>query len=602
MTLLTTTPTGLVRDGQPHLIVSGAMHYFRVHPDLWQDRLRRLVAMGCNTLETYVAWNFHAPDPTTVRFDGWADLGAYLDLAAEEDLDVIVRPGPYICAEWEGGGLPGWLTSDPTLRVRCHDERYLAAVDDWFDQLVPVVAERQASRGGRVVAVQVENEYGSYGDDQAYLEHLRDGLRRRGIDELLVTSDGPSHAHLAAGSVTGAWATMNFGSRTREVLDFARTELPDQPQMCMEFWNGWFDHWGGTHHVRDAADAANELGVMLDNGMSVNFYMANGGTNFGLWSGANNYGTLQPTVTSYDYDAPIAEDGRLTPKFHAFREVIARHRSLPPLQEHLDRLAIDPDPAAVASRELPWQALTPASALPTWRQAGRHAPHPPAFDGLERGVQLLRRRVELQPGRDGTSAPLVLHGLADRASVFVDGHRVAVVDGDTTPVEVALDVAPQEVLVELLVENRGRTNFGAHMGDRKGILGGVWHGTHFLNGWEVLSWPLEEMGTQLATEALEVGTPSEAPPIGTCLVGVARFELDAGESGNAFVDTSNLGRGVCWFDGFCLGRYDAVGPQRTLYVPSPLVTPGTHCVTVLELDHAAPRLRLADGPLLGPVD
>ena len=250
--LLQPTPDGFLRAGDPHLIVSGALHYFRIHPEQWRDRLRRLVVMGCNTVETYVAWNIHQPSREVTTFEGFADLGRFLDIAAEEGLDAIVRPGPYICAEWENGGFPGWILADRNLRLRNRNAAYLQLVDAWFDQLIPVIAQRQAGRGGNVVMVQVENEYGSFGDDKAYLAHLRDGLVARGIEELLVTSDGPARMWLTGGTVDGALGTVNFGSRTLEVLAMAERELPDQPQMCMEFWNGWFNHWGeqiGRAHV-----------------------------------------------------------------------------------------------------------------------------------------------------------------------------------------------------------------------------------------------------------------------------------------------------------------------------------------------------------------
>src|SRR5699024_3713065 len=213
-------------------------------------RLGLLAAMGCNTVETYVPWNFHAPDPDTVDLTGWRDLGRFLEIAQQAGLDAIVRPGPYICAEWEAGGFPGWLLADPTMRLRVRDDRYEEAVAHWFDHLVPVIVEHQADRGGNVVMVQVENEYGSFGDDTGHLEWLRDGLLDRGITEMLVTSDGPGHAWLSGGVVDGAVPTVNFGSRTEQVLQMCDRELPGQPRMCMEFWHGWFDHWGEPHHTR----------------------------------------------------------------------------------------------------------------------------------------------------------------------------------------------------------------------------------------------------------------------------------------------------------------------------------------------------------------
>ena len=676
--LLTPTPAGLLRDGQPHVIISGALHYFRVDPGLWRDRLRRLVAMGCDTVETYVAWNVHQPAVGRTTFKNSADLGRFLDIAAEEGLDAIVRPGPYICAEWENGGFPGWLLADRNLRLRTSDPAYLRHVDAWFDELVPLIAERQASRGGNVVMVQVENEYGSYGDDTAYLEHLRDGLRRRGIDELLVTSDGPGRMWLSGGTVDGALATVNFGSRTDEVLDMLRRELPGQPYMCMEFWNGWFDHWGERHHTRDASDAAGELDRMLAAGMSVNFYMAHGGTNIGLTAGANHDGVLQPTTTSYDYDAPIAEDGTLTPKFHAFREVIARYRELPPLDEHLAQLGIDAEPAALAARELAIEHVVPVRDTDLFTRPARRAVVPPAFGdiGLERGVLRLSRDLELEAPRraDGGAAeltPLRLFGLADRAWVFVDGVRIgavglgAGVGADATGADSAdvpgpdpsaefplgrpddpavVDLAPftdellpgggrRTVRLDLLVENLGRVNFGPHLGQRKGILGGVWHEVRYLNGWDVDAWPLEDMGAELAGLVARAGadaadggaaggggSPVAATlvdgadvPAGTRVGGArpgtsataaslpllvsASFEVDT--PADAHLDVSGAGHGVAYVNGRCAGRYWSVGPQQTLFVPGTWIRPGRNDVLLLEFDRVPTRLALAATARLG---
>ncbi|CAI9406761.1 glycoside hydrolase family 35 protein [Aestuariimicrobium sp. T2.26MG-19.2B] len=579
------TPQGFLRDGQPHLIVSGAVHYFRVPPELWRDRLLRVKAMGCNTVETYVAWNFHAPTADQVDFSGWRDLELFLQTAAEIGLDAIVRPGPYICAEWEGGGFPGWLLRDRNLRLRVNDPGYLAHVDRWFDELIPRIARHQASRGGNVVMVQVENEYGSFGDDRAHLEHLRDGLLARGIDELLVTSDGPGQAWLSGGTVDGALATVNFGSRADEVIEMCRTELPDQPLMCMEFWNGWFDHWGEGHHTRPADSAAAELETMLAHGMSVNLYMAHGGTNFGLWAGANHHAEyleagLQPTVTSYDYDAAIGEDGRLTPKFHAFREVIGRHLDLAAANE---ALALVPEQKVLpeARLDLEWRGLVGTD---LWQRldSGGH-PHPPTFEdlGLERGALLLKRRTQLSDW----PATVKLLGLHDRAWVFCDGQYVGVCDRNdeapelTLPTSSASGEGRREVDLEILVESQGRVNFGPHLPDRKGILRGVWLSPRFLNGWQVTAWPLEQMAADLravaSSDAL-VGEPNGPS--------VATVTIDVDEPADTYLDTSGLGRGVVWVGDFCLGRFDQRGPQTTLYVPAPLLADGSTTITLLDFE------------------
>ncbi|ASK66102.1 beta-galactosidase [Brachybacterium avium] len=623
--LLRPTPDGFLRDGDPHLVISGALHYFRVHPEQWRDRLRRLVAMGCNTVETYVAWNVHQPAQDVTTFDGIADLGRFLDIAAEEGLDAIVRPGPYICAEWENGGFPGWILADRNLRLRNRNAPYLQLVDAWFDQLIPVIAERQAARGGNVVMVQVENEYGSFGDDKVYLAHLRDGLIARGIEELLVTSDGPARMWLTGGTVEGTLGTVNFGSRTLEVLAMAERELPAQPQMCMEFWNGWFDHWGEQHHERTGGDAAGELADMLNNGMSVNFYMAHGGTNFGLQAGANHDGTLQPTTTSYDYDAPIAENGALTEKFRAFREVVAQHRDLPSYEEHLAQLGLSELPATLPAGEVAIEKVTSLRGTERFTRPAEVHPTPPAFEdlGLERGLLRLSREIEIAAAeREGRTeiSPLKLYDLHDRAWVYVDGVYVGATGLDpaqadvphaertdaTDPAVVELtpfvdrllpDGGHRTVRVEILVENLGRVNFGPRLGERKGILGGVWQTIRYLNDWEADAWPLEEMGEELAgllenAPALAAETDADTSADNDALPVLVGAAFDAEAPTDTFLDVSAAGHGVAYVNGFCVGRYWNIGPQQSLYVPAPLVRPGRNEVLLLDLEKRPTALAL----------
>lgn len=339
-------------DGRPVRLLSGAMHYFRVHEAQWGHRLAMLRAMGLNCVETYVPWNLHEPRPGEFR-DPEA-LGRFLDAAHAAGLWAIVRPGPYICAEWENGGLPEWLTGPLGRRVRTRDAEYLRAVEAWFARLLPQVVARQCtetpgpggSGGGPVIMVQAENEYGSYGSDTGYLAWLVERLRALGVRVPLCTSDGPEDHMLSGGSVPGVLATVNFGSGAREAFATLRRHRADGPLMCMEFWCGWFAHWGRGEEPRAAEDAAAALREILECGASVNVYMAHGGTSFGGWAGANRAGELQdgelrPTVTSYDYQAPVDERGRPTEKFWRFREVLAAYADgpLPPVPEPLPVLA-----------------------------------------------------------------------------------------------------------------------------------------------------------------------------------------------------------------------------------------------------------------------
>jgi Glycosyl hydrolases family 35 len=579
---LTVGERGFQRDGAPHQILSGALHYFRVHPDLWADRLHRLRAMGLNTVETYVAWNFHEPTAGTYDFIGWRDVARFVELAGEQRLDVIVRPGPYICAEWDLGGLPAWLLADPARRLRCLDAGYLAAVDRWFDVLIPQLTPFLAGAGGPIVAVQVENEYGSYGDDAGYLAYLRDGLRRRGVTGLLVTSDGPAESMLDAGRVPGALATVNFGSGAMEAFRQLRRFQPSGPPMCMEFWNGWFDHWGEAHHVRDPDSAVAELEVMLRAGASVNFYMAHGGSNFGLWNGANLAdGDYQPTVTSYDYDAPIAESGALTEKFHRYRAAIASARTLP------DERLPD-DPPRLPPQSVPVGACAPLLAQLDWLADPVPAPVPLTMEqvGQSSGLIHYRARTRIPAG----PSTVTVRDLRDRAQVFVDGRPAGVLHRNDRPARLlTVHGTGRQVTLEILVENQGRVNYGPRLEERKGILGGVLIGGRHVFGWETTPVSLDD------PSRFRFGMPLDDGP------SLHRACVQLDQVGDGFLAFPGWEKGFVWVNGFLLGRYWAVGPQRTLYAPMPLWRPGENELILLELHGRGQSIELAAGPDLGPV-
>ncbi|MEU9856083.1 beta-galactosidase family protein [Streptomyces sp. NPDC047974] len=568
-------------------VVSGAFHYARVHPAQWRERLELCRAMGLDTVETYVPWNLHEPSPGTFRFDGLADVEGFLDQVAGIGLKAIVRPGPYICAEWDNGGLPAWLTGTPDIRVRTGDPAYLAAVDRWFDELVPRIAARQITRGGHVTMVQVENEYGSYGNDTGYLRHLRDGLRARGVDVPLFTSDAPTDLTLTGGLVEGAAATVNFGSKPEEAFEVLRRHRPQDPPFCMEFWNGWFDHWGGPHNERDAADAAAALEAMLKAGAGVNFYMVHGGTSFGVTAGANDDGRYLPTITSYDYDAPIDERGRPTEKFWAFREVIGRFRELPPPPRQATTPVL-PEAAVRFDRTLPLRESWTSLAQPP-----RRTPHPPTFEELGIAHGLVRHRTRIPGPRP--SRPLTLPGLADRAHVYAGGILLGIVDrGAGTAFD--LEVPAEGLDVEILVESMGRVNYGPLLGERKGLVGGVLHGGVYVHGWDVSALALPDLPAVDWAAAPAVG---DCPP--TRLPALLRGTFDAEEQADGFLALGGWGKGYVWVNGFCLGRYWGRGPQRTLYVPAPVVRSGPNELVVLELDHVeAPVATLEPHPGLGP--
>ncbi|HEX6447070.1 MAG TPA: beta-galactosidase [Streptosporangiales bacterium] len=576
-------------DGRPFRVISGAMHYFRTLPEQHLRRLELLRDMGLNTVETYVAWNVHEPLPGRYLWNGLASLEGFLDTAADLGLYAIVRPGPYICAEWDNGGLPAWLLRDRAARVRCYDAGYLSAVDRWFDQLIPRIASRQVHRGGNVILVQVENEYGSYGNDRPYLEHLSNGMRARGIDVPMITSDGPTDGQLTGGSLPGLLATANFGSKVKDALATLRRHQPQGPLMCTEFWDGWFDHWGERHHVRPAEEAASTLDELLDAGASVNIYMAHGGSNFGFWAGANRSAKddeLEPVVTSYDYDAPLDEAGRPTAKYWAFRDVISRYADVPAEPVRKDHLVL---PAGTLEVD---GYLELRTALDRIARPTRSAPMPLTFEELGLGGGIVRYRCGVKGPRD--EAPLRFDGLGDIAYVWVDDRFHGVLSGTES---LRLAVPANGVRLDLVVTAYGRTNFGPRIGDRKGIVGGVRHGDAFLHGWESTPIPLD------ALPMLDFGA---TPPVADGRRGPAfwRAPLILDEVADGFLGLPGWDYGYVWVNGFCLGRYDmASGPQQTLYIPWPLLRAGTNEVAVLELGEpsgrAAPRLTLCEDANLG---
>ncbi|MER8090386.1 beta-galactosidase [Streptomyces sp. NPDC094048] len=578
-------------DGKPVRLLSGALHYFRVHEAQWDHRLSMLRAMGLNCVETYVPWNLHEPRPG--RFRDVAALGRFLDAAQRAGLWAIVRPGPYICAEWENGGLPAWVTGRFGRRVRTRDEAYLGAVERWFTALLPQVVQRQIGRGGPVIMVQAENEYGSYGTDRVYLRQVAGMLRERGVTVPLFTSDGPEDHMLTGGSVPGLLATANFGSGAREAFEVLRRHQPKGPLMCMEFWCGWFEHWGAEPVVRDPARAADALREILECGASVNIYMAHGGTNFAGWAGANRSGPLQdqeflPTVTSYDYDAPIDEYGRPTEKFWLFRKVLAEYVDGP-----LPELPPEPAPPAVPVRARLTDHATLAAVLEALGDE-ESAPSgvPPTFEelGVDRGL------VRYQVAVPGPRRPYTLGvtGLRDRAVVYVNGVREGVLSDEDGTLDEPV-AGPAEV--ELWVESLGRVNYGPRLGEPKGITGGVLHERQFLHGVRARALRLEAFEEPDALAGLAFGSVDDGGEGGRTGLFRGTFEVTAvGGIGHAGLELPDWTRGFVWVNGFCLGRYWSAGPQRTLYVPGPVLREGANEVWVLELEGAgAPYAELGPG-------
>ena len=557
-------------NGEPFKIISGAFHYFRTVPEYWHDRIEKLVNMGCNTVETYIPWNFHEPEKGNFRFDGMHDIERFIHLAEKMGLYIIIRPSPYICSEWEFGGLPAWLLRDRNMRLRCSYEPYLNAVKEYYSVLIPKLVPHQCDRGGGVILVQLENEYGYYGNDTAYLEFLRDTLRELGVTVPFVTSDGPwSEPKFKSGMLNGALPTGNFGSGAEWQFGQMRKYIGEnKPLMCMEFWNGWFDAWGEEHHTTSPEKAASELDELLKRG-SVNFYMFEGGTNFGFMSGRNG-GSKTGDVTSYDYDAPLTEDGQITEKYRLFKEVIAKYTDIHeiPLTTEIRRRAYG---RISCTGKTDLFSVLDKISVPV------KSSYPLTMEdiGQDYGYILYRTKI-----RDiETVSEIRLEGAADRVQCYHNGEFVYTAFAENMWEKFEPQQKRTSGIIDLLCENTGRENFGTGLeNQRKGISGGMKINDHRHFGFEIYPLPLDER--QIAALDFGIGYIENTPAF-------YRFELDIDEPCDTFLDTDGFGKGCAFVNGFNIGRFWEIGPQKRLYIPAPLLQIGKNTIVIFETEGKA---------------
>jgi len=560
-----------VLDGQPFVVRSGEMHYARIPRAYWRDRMKKMRAMGLNTLCMYSFWNAHEPRPGTFNFSANLDLAAFIRTAQEEGLWVIVRPGPYSCAEWEFGGFPSWLLETPGLKVRSTDPQFIEAATRYMKRLLAEVAPLQITRGGPVIMLQVENEYGSFGDDKNYLNAIRKMIVDAGIDVTLYTSDGPAPKMLAGGTLPGLPSVINFGGAPqREFETFAKFRT-GVPRMCGEYWVGWFDHWGEKHHTGNNAVHLAGIDWMLEHNIGFNLYMVHGGTSWGFMNGANfslekGGKGYQPDISSYDYDSPIDEAGRLAPKFALYRDVIRKHL---PAGEKLP----DPPPP------LPMIALprfTFSESAPLLSLLGRPvaAERPKTFEDLQQdyGFVLYRTR-----GRKGGKAKLQVEDLRDYGVVYEGSRKLGTIDRRLA--ETSLDVTLFGGMpIDILVENMGRINFGPKLlEDHKGILGKVTLDGEDLTGWSMFSLPLKSLIDLQFTRRQTKG------------LAFYRAVVNTPKPADTYLDMRGWGKGCVWVNGQNLGRYWKVGPQQTLFCPGVWLHAGANEVIVLDLEDSGKR-------------
>lgn len=585
-------------NGKPFRILGGSFHYFRTHPKQWRDRLEKMKAAGLNTVTTYVAWNLHEQVRGKYEFRGLFNLPDFIRLVQKMGLHLIVRPGPYICAEWEFGGLPSWLLHDPNMTVRTSKYRpYLDHVTRFFDQLLPLLAKFTYKNGGPIMAFQIENEFGSYGHDVEYMQFLRGLYERFGIDELLFTSDGKDH--LYEGGLPGILTSVNFKNEPTAALDALEKFQPDKPLLVTEFWPGWFDHWGEDHHEMPEDEFTAKVDVILSRNASINFYMFVGGTNFGFWNGANaGDQTNLATVTSYDYDALIAEDGDVHPtKYKAFRKLLEKHHlvmngSSPKVPQNSPKIAFAEVSITKLLRMEDFIRLLPKK--PTASVDPMFMEFLSINDGSGQGYGWILYRSLFSSGNS-----LRLRGkLQDRALLFINGKLLKIIHSKSNvAVEQTIVLhAPLKQIntLDILVENMGRVNYMTLDDQRCGFQGSVQLDGKPLTPWQQISLDFSDefVSKVQQTSLWQSYNSAETSP---CLF---RGFLNTDSVEDTFLDMQSWTKGIVLVNGFNLGRYWNVGPQQTLYVPKPFLKIGKNEIIVFELEKPSDRLVFVSRPIL----
>ena len=553
-------------DGKPFQIISGEMHPARIPREYWRHRIRMAKAMGCNTIAVYLFWNYHESSPGVWDFrTGNHDIAAFIRMCGEEKMWVLLRPGPYVCAEWDWGGLPFYLLKTPDIKVRCMDPRYMSAVKRYITRVATEVAPLQCDKGGPILMTQIENEYGSYGNDRTYLETLRKWWRAAGISVPFYTADGATAYMLEAGSLPGCAIGLDSGGSDGD-FEQAFKQDPHVPAFSSETYPGWLTHWKEKWQRPDTSGILREVRYLLSHHRSFNLYVVHGGTNFGFTAGANAFSPVQfqPDVTSYDYDAPIDEQGNATPKYYALRKLIGEYtgKALPDV------------PAPVPAMEVASFNLEPFTSLWEHLPVGVQSPQPRPMENYGQHSGLILYRTHLIGHKSGNLTITEPH---DYAMVFLNGKLVDTMfrDGGKWTVKLPKSDVKDPVL-EILVEGMGHINFAQYMIDRKGITDRVTLNGMTLMNWEIFNLPLNESYVEGLT-----GTGSKGGDLKEGIFFKGSFEL--GQTADTYFDMSGFKKGVVWVNGHNLGRYWYVGPQQRLYCPASWLKKGKNEMMVLDL-------------------
>ncbi|MCD8801822.1 beta-galactosidase [Mammaliicoccus sciuri] len=565
--------TDFLLDDKPIQILSGAIHYFRVPKDDWYHSLYNLKALGFNTVETYIPWNYHEPREEHFEFSGEKDIQYFIQLAEELGLYVIIRPSPFICAEWEFGGLPSWLLNYKDMRIRSSDERFIDKVDRYYAQLFKILKPLQIDHNGPIIMMQIENEYGSFGEDKSYLNMIKGLMIKHGTTVPLFTSDGGWAQTLRAGSMAEdhILPTANFGSKTdinfQNLKSFHDEFQKKWPLMCMEFWDGWFNRWGDDIIKRESDDLVAEVRTAVQQG-HINLYMFHGGTNYGFWNGCSARGSVDlPQITSYDYDAPLNEMGNPTQKYYDLQKMLKEEiphieQAEPLIKDFIELKHIQLQDKVSLFNVLDEISYKTTSKYPeTMEEAG---------DGL--GYMLYRTKVH----KDSPVEKFRIVDARDRVKMYIDCEHVYTAYqqeiGDTFEAE----LQSEDPQIDILVENMGRVNYGYKLlasTQRKGLGQGLMQDLHFVQDYEQFHIQLEQLNKEHFEEEWIKDTPA-----------FYRYVFMLNEANNTHIDVSAFSKGVVLVNGVNIGRYWNVGPTASLYISKTLLHEGENEIIIFDTE------------------
>lgn len=569
-------------NGEPFVVKAAELHYPRIPKEYWEHRIQAAKALGMNTICLYVFWNYHEPVEGEYDFSGQKDIAAFCKLAQKHDMYIIVRPGPYVCAEWEMGGLPWWLLKKEDIGLREQDPYYMERTRLFMNEVGKQLADLQIARGGNIIMVQVENEYGAFGTDKPYVAEIRDIVKSAGFTDVpLFQCDWNSNFENNA--LDDLVWTINFGTGANIDDQFRRLQelRPNTPLMCSEFWSGWFDHWGAKHETRSAKALVEGMKEMLDRNISFSLYMTHGGTSFGHWGGAN-FPNFSPTCTSYDYDAPIGESGNITPKYYEVRNLLKNY-----LPEG-ETLAEIPD--SIPTITIPSFTMTEIAPLFDNLPEAKESENIKSMEFFNQGWGSILYRTRLSASAEEQT--LIITEAHDWTQVYIDGKRIAVLSRLKGEGTVKLPPVKEGAQLDILVEAMGRMNFGKGIYDWKGITEKVElqskKETKELKNWKVYNIPVDY---QFATDRKYKAYNKDEQPANHPAYYKATFTLD--KVGDTFFNMLNWSKGMVWINGHAIGRYWEIGPQQTLYMPGCWLKKGKNEIIILDM--ASPEKAETEG-------